>query len=66
MNDSKEEHIEVVYRILRNFKMTYVIGLYFRKGANKEVAIYQMQIGLDHSKTEGQPLAFVHMSQSIL
>lgn len=40
MNDPKEEHLEAVYRILRYLKMTPRKGLYFKKGINKEIAIY--------------------------
>ena len=40
MTNPNEEHLEVVYRILRYLKMTPGKGLYFRKGTNKGIEVY--------------------------
>ena len=40
MTNPNEEHLEVVYQILRYLKMTPGKGLYFRKGTNKGIEVY--------------------------
>ncbi|KAL6342960.1 hypothetical protein AAG906_016980 [Vitis piasezkii] len=40
MNNPNEEHLEVVYQILRYLKMTLGKGLYFRKGTNEGIEVY--------------------------
>jgi len=40
MNDPKEEHLEVVYRILRYLILTLDKGLLFRKKENRGIKIY--------------------------
>lgn len=40
MNSPTEEHMEVVYKILRYLKMTPGLGLFFKKTARKEIEIF--------------------------
>lgn len=40
MNDPLEQHMEVVYRILRYLKLTLDKGLFFKKGPKWEIEIY--------------------------
>ena len=40
MNNPNEEHMEVVYRILRHLKLTPGKSLYFKKSADKDNKIY--------------------------
>ena len=40
MNNHNEEHLEVVYWILRYLMMTPSKGLYFRKGTNKGIEVH--------------------------
>ena len=40
MNDSKEEHLEAVYRILRYLKLTPGKGFMFKKRINRGIKVY--------------------------
>ncbi|XP_019183944.1 PREDICTED: uncharacterized protein LOC109178848 [Ipomoea nil] len=40
MHNPNEEHLEVVYRILRYLKMTPGLGLHFRKHDNRDLEVY--------------------------
>ena len=40
MNDLKEEHMEMVNRILRYLKLTPGKDLFFKKGTSREVEVY--------------------------
>lgn len=40
INDPREEHMDMVYRILRYLKLPPGKGLFFKKGTNREVEVY--------------------------
>ena len=40
MNKPNEEHLEIVYQILRYLKMTLGKGIFYKKGMNKDIEVY--------------------------